>query len=533
MMAGAMMRMPTANPSHSFSQIPGISMQRSVFDRSHSILTTFDAGMLVPFYVDDVLPGDTFQVDGEFFARLTTPLTPFMDNLYFETFFFFVPNRLVWSNWKKFMGEQANPGDSISYVVPKVTVPAAGYILGSLADYMGIPPGIGTGASVGISALPFRGYALIYNEFFRDQNLQASRQVLLNDGPEDAEDCGANIAPLFRGKRHDYFTSCLPAPQRGGAVSMFTAGAQARVETVAAAGSDIGVYSTPVGGTRKMDSDALFVDLSATTGDNPLFANLAAATATSINELRLAFQIQKLLERDARAGTRYIEIIWGHFRVRSSDARLQRPEYLGGGHSPINVTPIAQTSATGLTGGSTPAGNLTAVGTMSAAGGHGFVKSFEEHGYIIGICNVRADMTYSQGVERHWWRNTRYDFAWPELAHIGEQAVYNQEIFWTTNQAQNSSVFGYQERYGEYRYKQSQLTNLFRVDVAGSLSVWHLSQDFAALPVLDSTFILENPPVDRVVAVPAEPHFKLYGHLRVKAARPLPVFGVPGFIDHF
>lgn len=519
----------TSNASHVFSQVPKAEIPRSTFDRSHGYKTAFDAGYLIPFFVDEALPGDTFNVDMAGFARLATPICPVMDNMYMDTHFFAVPIRLVWDNWQKFCGEQTNPGDSTSFVVPQATSPVGGYGVGSLQDYMGIPPLV---AGIEHSNLWARAYNLIWNQWFRDENLQNSLVVDVDDGPDTVTD----YVLQRRGKRHDYFTSALPWPQKGNAVSL-PLGTTAPVTRVANA-SYFDVYQDST--NNKLLTDQLFTNAAGamtnaarTTGlsldpRGGLVADLSTATAATINQLRQAFQVQRLLERDARGGSRYTEIVRSHFGVVSPDARLQRPEFLGGGSSPIIVSQVPQTSSTDAT---TPQGNLAAYGVVQMHN-HGFTKSFTEHCLIIGLVSARADLTYQQGLNRMFSRSTRYDFYWPALAHIGEQAVLQGEIF-ADGTANDAIVFGYQERYAEYRYKPSQITGIFRSQVPSSLDVWHLAQEFAAAPTLNSTFIVENPPVDRVIAVPAQPHFIFDSYIRMKCARPMPVYGVPGFIDHF
>lgn len=616
--------------THQFSQIPKADIPRSVFNRSNGIKTAFDAGYLVPIYVDEVLPGDTKTLDATLFGRLATPIVPFMDNLFLETFFFFVPYRLIWDNWQKFNGEQENPGDSTDYLIPQVVSPDAGFAVNSLADYFGLP--VKVSANLSVSSLPFRAYNLIWNEWFRDENLQDSVSVPKDDitynFPNDSTE------PIFkllkRNKRHDYFTSSLPWPQKGpgvmlqigesapiygtGSQVMFTYGRHYPDSAGSVEGNMFGLYSvgnlekrfpnnkpygisTPMSiksnatgledayyGTalnitsiknyqqysRKnsyndagyrtlysyMDSgksqnidrayplffptkdDIAYAKENIPSGNYPnkidnlnsgIYADLSEAGAVTINALREAFQIQKLYERDARGGTRYTEILRAHFGVISPDARLQRPEYLGGGSSRININPVAQSSSTDTT---TPQGNLAAYG-VTASRGHGFQKSFVEHGIIIGLANVRADLNYQQGVDRFWSRKTRFDFYWPALCHLGEQAVLSKEICYTGDAEYDNTVFGYQERWSEYRYKTSHITGKLRTAANSGLDCWHLAQYFSDPPVLNAEFIQDNPPVSRVSAVQSEPAILLDGYFDCLDVRPMPVYSVPGLVDHF
>ena len=532
---------------HSFAQVPQANIPRSSFNRSFGHKTTFDSGYLIPIFHDEALPGDTFSVRMTAFARLATPIVPVMDNIFLDTFFFAVPIRLIWDNWQKFNGEQRNPDDSTDYLVPIMGEDAAngGYLNGSLHDYLGLPTevyqtGAGTSPMEAIS-LWHRAYNLIWNEWFRDQTLQDSVVVDVDDGPDDPDD----YVLLKRGKRHDYFTSCLPWPQKGTAVSvpigtsapvMWDPAVQDKwIPYQAGTGSTAGTGDVQIG----VFSPGPSFGLGSSAGhgiylrppDGGLVADLSDATAATINQLRQAFQLQRLYERDARGGTRYTEIIRSHFGVVSPDARMQRPEFLGGGTSPVNIHPIAQTSSTDAT---TPQGNLAAIGTSSFAG-HGFTKSFTEHCVVLGLICARTDLTYQAGLHRMFSRRTRWDFYWPALAQIGEQAVLNKEIVFTGTTVDDENVFGYQERYAEYRYKPSMITGRFRSNYSGgSLDIWHLSQNFGGTaPGLDAGFISENPPIDRIMAVPGEPQFLLDTYFKFKAVRPMPVYGVHGMIDHF
>jgi len=519
---------------HTFAQIPTVEIPRSTFNRSHGLKTSFDAGFLVPIFVDEALPGDTMNLRTRSFARLATPLYPVMDNMFMDFFFFAVPNRLVWDNWQKFCGEQEDPGDSTDFTIPRLNTHNP--TTDSLSDYFGLPVGV---AAQQPNSLHYRAYNLIWSEWFRDENMQDSPVLVTTNTSQNFGDF-----PLRRrGKRHDYFTSCLPFTQKGDPISL-PLGTQALVKEAdtsgfprfrnsaattanvrlggAASGTDVVQFNGPI------NSEELWWDGDAT----GLVADLSTATAATINDIREAFQIQRLLERDARGGTRYTEICRSHFGVISSDQRLQRPEYLGGGSTRVNINPVAATTG----GSNVDVGVLAGFGTASQDGA-GFVKSFTEHCLIIGLVNVRADITYQQGIDRMWSRQTRYDYFWPSLAHLGEQAVLNQEIMYTntpgTGATDDQGVFGYQERFAEYRYKPSRITGIMRSDAASSLDAWHLGLDFASLPGLNSTFIEDNPPIDRVIQVTNQPHFIADFFFKYTCARPMPTFGVPGMIDHF
>lgn len=535
---------------HQFAMVPRAEIPRSTFDREHTLKTTFDARYLTPIFVDEVLPGDSFKLHMTAFCRLATPLFPVMDNLYFETFFFFVPNRLVWTNWKRMMGEQANPSDSISFTTPQLVSTAGGYPINTVFDYFGLPTAgqVAGGNTVSHSALPLRAYNLIYNEWFRDENIDTSVTVQTDDGPDTI----ANYNLLNRRKRKDYFTSSLPWPQKGATAVSLPLGISAPVKTGTnqVTGAQAGMTwrnasdgsfpgsSNPLAaqitdGITFRANSAPAASLGAVYPAN-LYADLSAATAATINQLRQSFQIQKVLERDARGGTRYTEIIRAHFGVVSPDARLQRPEYLGGGRTPIVFNPVPQTTQTGLTGGSTPLGTLGGV-AAGIARSHGFTQSFTEHGHIIGLCNVRADLTYQQGLRKMWSRATRYDYYLPAFAMLGEQSVLNKEIY-CDGSANDAAVFGYQERWAELRYFPSQITGLFRSTSAGTIDPWHLAQKFTALPTLSASFIRENPPLDRILAVGAAADGKqllLDAVFSARCTRPLPMYSVPGLIDHF
>lgn len=554
-----------------------MDMPRSTFDRSSSVKTSFNVGEVIPFYIDEVLPGDTFKVETSKVVRMQTLLTPMMDNVYLDTYFFFVPNRLTWEHWKQFNGENTESAwiPSVEYEVPQITSPDdTGFSVGTIADYFGVPTGV---PGLSVNALPFRAYALIMNEWFRDQNLQDPLLVPVDDATVEGVNTGTFVTDVAKGgkpfiaaKYHDYFTSALPSPQKGPDVQIPVA--EAGNYAVVGNGKSLGLTDGSKLASLSIGSDTGLSYLGYTTfyghgvgqkinynefnssnafnaytslgvptaeqlGDDLSNSGLVAissgnAAAATINQLRLAFQIQKMYERDARGGTRYIEILKSHFGVTSPDARLQRPEYLGGNRVPININQIVQQSATGT--GDTPQGTVVGM-SLTTDTNYDFTKSFTEHGFVIGLCVARYDHTYQQGLERMWSRKDRFDYYWPVFANIGEQAIKNKEIY-AQGTAEDDEVFGYQEAWADYRYKPNRVSGEMRSTYAQSLDVWHLADDYTSLPALSDAWIREDKnTVDRVLAVTSANSNQLFMDCYIKnmTTRPMPMYSIPGLIDHY
>ncbi len=545
-----------------------LDIARSTFRRDHSVKLSFNVGDVIPFYVDEILPGDTFQVKTSMVARLQTLLTPMMDNLYLDTYFYFVPNRIVWQHWRELMGENTQSAwiPKTEYSVPQVTAPSGGWSIGSIADYMGIPTGV---ANLSVNALPFRAYALIMDEWFRDENLSDPLNIPVDDatlagsnGTNYITDVVKGGMPFKAAKFHDYFTSALPAPQKGPDVtipvaqggnlpvvtlpdrvdhsqfkapmSAWLSGAKPNKDYSSIiqtwnfgsnfGGTDSESVSSGVGSYSSRVDGSMYLD-------NLWAIQSGSVTSATINQLRMAFQIQKLYEKDARGGTRYIEILKSHFGVTSPDARLQRPEYLGGNRIPVNINQVVQSSATQSSG--TPLGDTAAFSVTTDVHGD-FIKSFVEHGFVIGIMVARYDHTYQQGLERFWSRRDRLDYYFPVFANIGEQPILNKEIYAQGNST-DDEVFGYQEAWADYRYKPSRVAGEMRSKAPTSLDVWHLADEYTQLPKLSDAWIREDKTnVDRVLAVTSSKANQMFADLYIqcKATRPMPMYSIPGLIDH-
>lgn len=528
-----------------FRSNPPTTVPRSSFDLSNAHKTTIDSGFLYPVFVEDALPGDTFNIAPSFFCRMATPLRPFMDGLHLDWHFFSVPFRLVMDDFKRMMGERINPDDHNDYTIPTLMSPdTTGWEVGGTADYLGFPTEID---NIKTSALYHRAVALCWNEHFRDANHQDTIPVPTGPGPDtdDMPHIRPNGELLFRrGKRKDYFTGALKEAQRGEAV-LLPAGDTAPIvgfAPIAAGATGPTFTSTGGGATGNLDKETDGVNHPGAIGDlrwgNPdlvlsdtsnLQADLQNAIGGTINDMRQAVSLQRLFEKDSRGGGRYPDINLMHFGVETEDFRVQRPEILHVGSMQIGVTPVPQTSESSA---SSPLGDLAGYATGTHVG-RGFVKSFREHCIVLGFVSVRADLSYQQGLNRRFTRSTRFEYFWPELQHMGEQALLSREIFADgtgdpTLQTGDFSVWGYQPRYEEYRYRQNMITGQFRSTYAQSLDSWHLGLHFTTRPVLNSDFIEERPHVDRVVAIADEPEFLLDCYFKFTAARPIGMYGTPG-----
>lgn len=542
------------NSEYNFAENPQVGVSRSRFQRNSDNKTTFSTGDLIPIYLDEVLPGDTHQVDVACVMRMATPIFPVMDNAFCDFYFFFVPNRLLWQHWKEFMGENKETAwtPKTEYSVPQVTAPAGGWAEGTLADYLGLPTKV---EGISVSALPGRAYGLIYNEWFRNQNVTQPTLVEVtdatttgkNDGSATNDSAITLAKPLKAAKVFDYYTGALPEPQKGEPITIPLSG-PARVKlyddlnlkdtfkkSIGFRYSD-NVYPSMynkgyVGGDYKNTVTIVNGEDEDETGESImayLGADLSSVTAATINQLRQAFQIQKLLEKDARGGTRYREVLREHFGVISPDSRMQIPEYLGGYRLPINVSQVIQTSSTDST---SPQGNTAAL-SVTTMNKPMFTKSFTEHGFIMGLAVVRTDQTYQQGIERMWNRKGRYDYYWPVLANIGEQAILNKEIYAQGNE-KDEEAFGYQEAWADYRYKPNKVTGLFRSNATQSLDAWHYAQDYNALPTLSTAWMEQtNTEMKRTLAVQSQPDFIADFYIMNKTTRCMPVYSIPGLIDH-
>lgn len=531
------------NSENRFAENPQVGVSRSRFQRNSDNKTTFNTGDLIPVYLDEVLPGDTHQIDVACVMRMATPIFPVMDNAFCDFYFFFVPNRLLWEHWKEFMGENKETAwtPKTEYSVPQVTAPAGGWAEGTLADYLGLPTKV---AGISVSALPGRAYGLIYNEWFRNQNVTQPTLVEVtdatttgkNDGSATNDSAITLAKPLKAAKVFDYYTGALPEPQKGEPITIPLANSAAPVKLY----TDTGLTTEKSGWVYTQTSGSADIGMAAQSANEPALlgyppskeaymgADLGGVTAATINQLRQAFQIQKLLEKDARGGTRYREVLREHFGVISPDARMQIPEYLGGYRLPINISQVIQTSSTDST---SPQGNTAAL-SVTTMNKSMFTKSFTEHGFIMGLAVVRTDQTYQQGIERMWSRKGRYDYYWPVLANIGEQAILNKEIYAQGNAA-DEEAFGYQEAWADYRYKPSKVTGLFRSNAAQSLDSWHYAQDYDALPTLSTAWMEQSDAeMKRTLAVQSQPDFIADFYFMNKTTRCMPVYSIPGLIDH-
>lgn len=547
------------NTVNRFSDNPtNIDISRSTFDLDHVVKFSGNVSDCIPFDVIEVLPGDTFTVDSNKVVRFQTLKSPIMDNIYLDTYYFFVPNRIVWDHWKQFMGENTESYwvGPTEYAVPTIKAPADGFAVGTIADYMGIPVNV---PNLVVNALPFRAYAMIMNEWFRDENLTQYLNIYTGDaqqvgsnGDQYVNDTALGGKPFRAAKFKDYFTSCLPSPQKGPDVEISSGYVDLMAPVITdssfrdltytnAAASFSKSSSRPNVGSLNPDTDTSVLSFGSTGNASLVPRNLGINVTSesgyvrnqvvlgTVNELRLAFQIQKLYEKDARGGTRYIEQLRSHFGVTSPDARLQRPEYLGGNRIPIIVHQVANT-------GETAEAKLGNVGALSVTtDSHSdFTKSFVEHGFIIGIAVVRYDHTYAQGLERMWSRSDRFDYYWPVLANIGEQAVKRREIF-ASGTSDDDTVFGYNEAWADYRYKPDRVAGEMRPNVDNTLAFWHLADDYESAPFLSDSWIREDlNNVNRVLAVTSAVSNQFFAdfYIKTKATRAMPLYSIPGLIDH-
>ena len=539
------------NSENRFAENPQVGVSRSRFQRNNDNKTTFNTGDLIPIYLDEVLPGDTHQIDVACVIRMATPIFPVMDNAFCDFYFFFVPNRLLWQHWKEFMGENKETAwtPKTEYSVPQVTAPTGGWEEGTLADYLGLPTKV---EGISVSALPGRAYGLIYNEWFRNQNVTQPTLVEVtdadttgkNDGSATNDSAITLAKPLKAAKVFDYYTGALPEPQKGEPITLPMNGNAAIKPYDMETDNELGWFGTdrnhpvssfqlysPPGDENLNYTKDLTIETRGTSGGAKtvaLRADLSSVTAATINQLRQAFQIQKLLEKDARGGTRYREVLREHFGVISPDSRMQIPEYLGGYRLPINVSQVIQTSSTDST---SPQGNTAAL-SVTTMNKSMFTKSFTEHGFIMGLAVVRTDQTYQQGIERMWSRKGRYDYYWPVLANIGEQAILNKEIYAQGNET-DEEAFGYQEAWADYRYKPSKVTALFRSNAQQSLDSWHYAQDYKELPTLSTTWMEQtDAEMKRTLARSDQPDFIADFYFMNRTTRCMPVYSIPGLIDH-
>lgn len=546
------------NEAH-FNQVPALEITRSRFKRDQDIKLTFDAGKLIPFYVDEVLPGDTFSVDQSAIVRMTTPIFPVMDNAYLDYYYFFVPNRILWEHWKEFMGEVTDEPwvQKVEYTVPTIKIKGTSDTEklpkeASILDYMGIPTKfVGAGKTAEINALPIRAYVKIWAEWFRDQNVDNPAINSSTDATvEYKDDAGENIEkilqqaytggrPLPVNRFHDYFSSALPSPQRATEPVKIPLTGNAPIRGYKDANSkneiDQAIYAVFNGsiepkGTVGVASIPNRAYVSSTVDGNKAYlgADLSNVNATTINQLRQAFQVQKYFEELARGGSRYREQIYSLFRTRISDKTAQIPEYLGGDRIMININQVVQTSGTTT---ESPQGNVAAV-SVTGFGKSAFTKSFEEHGWVIGVCCVRHDHTYQQGIERMWSRKNKLDFYFPVFANLGEQAILKKELY-ATAEASDEQAFGYQEAWSEYRMKPNRVCGLFRSNAVGTLDSWHYADNYVAVPALSQEWMKEGKAeIQRTLAIQDEPQFIMDILVKNTTVRPMPLYSIPGLVDH-